>query len=89
MTVGVSPKREAAMNTIERVIHFLRKHQDEVICDDCLAAELRVRSPLGGMLDVLSSDYVKRGDAECMRCGHTRRASVMFGDPKEGPAVTH
>ena len=64
------------MNTIERVLHYLKRHPNTVICDDCLAKELRVRGSLNLMIDVLNREYFHRGVAQCQRCGESKM-SVM------------
>jgi hypothetical protein len=73
------------MNTIERVLHFLRKRPDRPYCDECLAIELRVRHPLSRMLDVLSADYFRRGTVTCDRCGMKKHGIVQVWSDEEGP----
>jgi hypothetical protein len=66
------------MNTIERVVSFLRKNQNVIISDDCLRSELKVSTPLDRMLDVLSPDHVKREIAVCGRCGAQKLSTMLF-----------
>lgn len=73
------------MNTIERVLHFLKKHVDQAYCDECLALELRVRSSLSRMLDVLSDEYFRRGKLTCSQCGECKPGIVQVREHKDGP----
>jgi hypothetical protein len=65
-------------NTAERVFGYLRKHQNVIVCDDCLQAELKVTQPINRMLDVLSTEYVKREIATCASCGERKLTTMMF-----------
>lgn len=72
-----------ALNTIERVVQYLVRHQNLVICDDCFATELRVRGSLTRMLDVLNPEYVRRCIATCHLCGNSKMSVEQFR-PIEG-----
>lgn len=73
------------MNTIERVLHFLKKHLDQAYCDECLALELKVRGSLSRMLDVLSDDYFRRGNITCSRCAKEGPGIIQIRGHNEGP----
>lgn len=66
------------MNTAERIVSFLRKHQNMTICDDCLQAELGVSKPISRMLDVLNPEFVRREVSKCGRCGETKNSVALF-----------
>jgi hypothetical protein len=57
------------MNTAERVVSFLKKNLGISWCDACLGEELRVRSALTRMLDVLNPKFFSRTIARCDKCG--------------------
>ncbi len=72
------------MNTSERVIHYLSNNIYLVICDDCLARGLRVRSSLSRMLDVLNTEYFHRAVAPCQVCMETKMSIEQYQFPEGG-----
>jgi len=78
------------MNTSERVLSYLNKHMGKKICDDCLRQELRVRSSLRRMLDVLNREYVHRQVLSCSCCGQERMGVEQFKavEKRPRPAAT-
>ena len=78
------------MNTVQRVVHLLRKRAGHYLCDDCIVQQLRLSKPITRVTDQLGTGSNLQGlrnrreAAICSQCSEYK-ISTMFWPEKKLP----